>query len=147
LNNGLLSRSLEGVAEEDVWKRPAGASNPIGWIAGHVIESRAALLGALAMPFDTGWGAKFARGAMVDAAAGYPTRAELDAAWHGTHSAMRDAFATLTEAKLLEPWTGSPKPGVKNVSDLIAFFAFHESYHVGQLAYVRKLLGYPALAG
>jgi hypothetical protein len=38
-------------------------------------------------------------------------------------------------------------PGTKTVADEIAFFGLHDSYHVGQLAYVRKGLGYPGLAG
>ena len=33
------------------------------------------------------------------------------------------------------------------VADELAFFSLHDSYHVGQLAYVRKGLGYPGLAG
>lgn len=38
-------------------------------------------------------------------------------------------------------------PGTNTVADELAFFALHESYHVGQLAYVRKGLGYPGMAG
>jgi uncharacterized damage-inducible protein DinB len=38
-------------------------------------------------------------------------------------------------------------PGTKTVADELAFFAFHDSYHVGQLSYIRKSLGYPGLAG
>ena len=38
-------------------------------------------------------------------------------------------------------------PGTKTMADELAFFALHESYHVGQLAFVRKGLGYPGLAG
>jgi hypothetical protein len=29
----------------------------------------------------------------------------------------------------------------------VAFLAFHEAYHMGQLGYVRKWLGHSALAG
>jgi hypothetical protein len=28
---------------------------------------------------------------------------------------------------------------------MAAFFAYHEAYHIGQMAYVRKWLGYPGL--
>ena len=39
----------------------------------------------------------------------------------------------------------NPKPTTqkKTVADELAFFTLHEAYHVGQLSYVRKGLGYP----
>ena len=33
--------------------------------------------------------------------------------------------------------------GAKTVADQLAFFALHDTYHVGQMAYVRKALGCP----
>jgi uncharacterized damage-inducible protein DinB len=33
------------------------------------------------------------------------------------------------------------------MADQLGFFALHDTYHVGQLAYIRKALGYPALVG
>jgi hypothetical protein len=38
-------------------------------------------------------------------------------------------------------------PGAKTVADQLAFFALHDTYHVGQTAYVRKPLGSPAIVG
>jgi len=38
-------------------------------------------------------------------------------------------------------------PGLKTLADELAFFALHDSYHVGQLGYIRKGLGYPGLTG
>ncbi len=38
-------------------------------------------------------------------------------------------------------------PGTKTVADELGFFALHESYHVRQLGYIRRGLGYPGLAG
>ena len=66
LNNGLIARSLEGLADDEVWRQPAGGGNPIGWIAGHVTEARASLLGALGAPYETGWGKRFARGSGLE---------------------------------------------------------------------------------
>ena len=147
LNNGLITRSLEGLADDEVWRQPAGGGNPIGWIAGHVTEARASLLGALGAPYEIGWGKRFARGSGLDDASAYPPRAAVEAAWNATHSRMREAFAALTAERLAEAWQGTPRPGVKTLADLLAFYAFHESYHVGQIGYVRKLLGHSAIAG
>jgi uncharacterized damage-inducible protein DinB len=45
-----------------------------------------------------------------------------------------------------QPATG-PVPLIKTVADLATFLVAHESYHVGQLAYIRKALGLPGLVG
>jgi len=36
---------------------------------------------------------------------------------------------------------------VHTVADQIAFLTMHDTYHVGQLAYVRKALGLPGVVG
>ena len=59
---------------------------------------------------------------------------------------LRGALAAITESELIRP-ASLPIPGIKTLMDELAFFALHESYHVGQLAYIRKSLGYPGLAG
>jgi hypothetical protein len=147
LNNGLVTRSLDGLPDEHVWRQPDGGGNPIGWILGHATASRATLLGRLGHPFDLAWAARFSRGSGLEPEAAYPARAAIEAAWNETHGRLRDAFAALTEARLGEPPQGPPLPGVKSLADQVAFYAFHESYHVGQIAYVRKLLGHSAVAG
>ena len=37
--------------------------------------------------------------------------------------------------------------GAKTLADLLAFFAFHEAYHLGQVGFIRKQLGHSSLAG
>jgi uncharacterized damage-inducible protein DinB len=56
-------------------------------------------------------------------------------------------LAAMTEQELARPAAGPQLPGAKTLADQIAFFAFHESYHAGQLGYLRKALGHSAVAG
>ena len=60
---------------------------------------------------------------------------------------MRDGFAGLTEEFLAAAPTGRALPGVTDNASMIAFSAFHESYHVGQMGYLRKMLGHSGVAG
>ena len=60
---------------------------------------------------------------------------------------MREAFAKLNEEFLSATPTGRPLPGVTDNASLIAFSAFHESYHIGQMGYLRKMLGHTGVAG
>jgi uncharacterized damage-inducible protein DinB len=147
LNNGLITRSLDGLSDEDVWRQPTGAGNPIAWLLGHLTETRAHLLTELGARFDPGWDGVFARGSVLRERVDYPTREAIEMAWKATHSPMRDCFASIDQERL----AGSPSrhafPGVKTLADEIAGFAFHESYHVGQIGYIRRQLGHSGIAG
>jgi uncharacterized damage-inducible protein DinB len=59
---------------------------------------------------------------------------------------MGDAFAALTDERLAAT---SPVSfaGAQTLAELLAFFAFHEAYHLGQVGYIRKQLGHSSLAG
>jgi uncharacterized damage-inducible protein DinB len=147
LNNGLVTRSLAGLSDDELWWRPSEGGNPMAWILGHITEVRSGLLASLGRPLETGWGRKFPRGASVGRPADYPGREAVEAVWQATHGLMRDAFSGLTDARLAEPHQGPPLPGVTTLAGAIAFYAFHETYHVGQLGYLRKQMGHSPVAG
>src|SRR3954453_19609536 len=147
LNNALVARSLDGMSDEDLWRQLTGSGNPIAWLLGHLTETRAGLLGEMGAPIDYGWSRTFQRGSAFQDRAGYPTGAAIETAWKATHSGMRDAFENVTGAQLPAPVTRRPVPGVEKLEDLIAFCGFHESYHVGQIGFIRKQLGHSSIAG
>ena len=147
LNNGLIRRSLDGLSDEDVWRQPSGSGNPIGWLLGHLTETRGHLLAELGASFDPGWGGLFGRGSMLRPLADYPSRATIEVAWQATQGRMRDAFATLDAERLAGPPSRHAFPGVTTLADEIAGFAFHETYHVGQIGFIRKQLGHSSIAG
>ena len=70
----------------------------------------------------------------------------MDDTWRGTSARMREAFSRLTPERLAQPPTKQGLPGVTDLTSLISFYAFHESYHVGQLGYARRLLGQAGIA-
>jgi uncharacterized damage-inducible protein DinB len=147
LNNGVVSRTLDGLSDDEVWQSPPGGGNPIGWILGHVAEYRVGLLGLLGCPLHTEWSARlFGRGSVRGDRRAYPSRAAIESTWNATHRAMRDAFAAVTSEQLSAPAT-IELPGVRTLAEQIAFGAFHESYHVGQMGYVRRQLGHTAVVG
>jgi len=147
LNAGLIKSSLDGLADSDLWLRPTPRNNPMLWVFGHIVATRAKLLGALGDPLDTGWGDLFNRGATLKDAAAYPARQEIERVHRDVSERLKTAFAAFTDADLERAAPPLGLPGVKTVADQLAFFAFHESYHVGQLAYIRKSLGQSGVAG
>ncbi len=104
------------------------------------------VLGFLGDPVDTGWGKLFDRGAGLVDATQYPTRDQIEGVMRDVSPRLNAKLTSLTDEVLTRPAT-MQVPGTKTVADELAFFAFHDSYHIGQLSYIRKSLGYPGLAG
>jgi uncharacterized damage-inducible protein DinB len=148
LNNGVVHTALEGLPDDDFWRRPEGGGNPIGWMLGHVTGSRYTLLNRLGDPAKTEWGNIFARGMPLSEVQHYPSRERLQMAWKDTHGRMREAFASVSPDTLAEKLGRRIGPlDDPTVGETITFLAFHEAYHAGQMGYLRRLLGHAGVAG
>jgi hypothetical protein len=53
----------------------------------------------------------------------------------------------LTEEELAKPASFPVLTGDKTKRGAIVFLNYHETYHIGQMAYLRKWLGYSQLVG
>ena len=147
VNDGLAARSFESVTDEELWRRPTDKSNPMLWIFGHMVNTRAQMLKMFGESFDTGWGDVFDRGAVLHDAARYPTRETVQNVARDVNSRLYAKLSAFTDGELASPATRSFTPAVKTVTDQIAFLVMHDTYHVGQLAYVRKAIGRTGIAG
>jgi DinB superfamily len=145
-NDDFLFRALDGLTPPQLWQRPTERNNPMAWVAGHLVQSRATVLRLLGDPVDTGWGSLFDRGATIGETSQYPPRDEIERVMREVTPRLHAKLASLDDASLARP-ASFGLPFAKTLSDELAFFALHESYTVGQLSYIRKALGYPGLAG
>jgi uncharacterized protein YndB with AHSA1/START domain/uncharacterized damage-inducible protein DinB len=146
-NDSLADRTFLGVPPDDLWKRPTPQTNGMLWIFGHMAVVRARLLAALGDEFDPGLGDLFGRGAMPQDASAYPSREKINEAAREVSRRLFVKLATLTDADLSKAARGPRPHFVQTVGEQIAFIALHDSYHVGQLAYVRKALGLSGVVG
>ena len=145
-NDDLALRALEDLSQEELWRAPTNQNNAMLWIAGHVVQTRAVVLAQLGEPIDTGWGDLFERGASVNDARQYPERDEIERVMRAVASRLQARLTSLEDDYLAGPQT-MDLPNATTMVDQLAFFALHDSYHVGQMAYIRKSLGYPGIAG
>jgi uncharacterized damage-inducible protein DinB len=145
-NEYFVPQALEGLTQEELWRAPTSHNNCMLWVAGHVVQTRATVVQLLGEHYETGWGNLFDRGTKVGDAKLYPSGAEVARIMREVSSQLRSALSNLKDQRLSGP-ASLPIPGVKTFGDELAFFALHDSYHVGQLAYIRRSLGYPGLAG
>ena len=134
-NEPFVYRALSGLNEDELRRAPSDRNNNLLWVAGHIVQTRAMVLGFLG---DRGAG-------LVDATQ-YPTRDQIEDVMRDVSPRLNAKLTSLTDEVLTRPAT-MQVPGTKTVADELAFFALHDSYHIGQLSYIRKSLGYPGLAG
>ena len=146
LNDNFVPRALHGLTQEELCRAPTDRNNSMLWVAGHVVQRRATVIQMLGDGLETGWGNPFDRGATVGDAHRYPSGAEVERVMREASPRLSAVLSALSNEQLARP-ASLPIPGIKTLADELAFFALHDSYHVGQVAYIRKGLGYPGLAG
>ena len=146
LNEKLLDRLMAGLDEADWRRRPAPEGNPAIWILGHVATYRRAVIRRLGDTLaEAPWEALFRRGTHPDAeGAGYPSAADLRQDLGRTGDTLRRLAAALAPDAAAAVWDWPMKGFTAEQS--VCFFHAHESYHLGQLGYVRRLLGKPGIA-
>ena len=142
----LILQALDGLTQEELWHPLTPSNNPLIWVAGHIVQTRATVLQMLGEEAETGWGQLFDRGAKLGNRKDYPSGLEVERVMREVSPRLHAALTSAQEEQLSRP-ASLPIPGIKTLMDELAFYALHDAYHVGQLAYVRKGLGYPGLAG
>jgi uncharacterized damage-inducible protein DinB len=142
-NEFFYSKSFEGISDADLLRRVAECANPLIWVAGHMADTRFVVLKALGEAAVSPWGDLFGRGSCVGDE--YPSIAEILSTMSSVSERMNAALVAVDEERLWGQPSGIGLPNTKTLMDELSFLAWHESYHLGQLAYIRKALGYSRL--
>jgi hypothetical protein len=133
MNHSLLTKNLEGVTEALALARP-GEGNPIAWSLGHIVYWRQAVLGMLGgTPLWQEGDAEGFKGTTRD------LPATIDRDWAALLDAYQKSHARLIEA--LEHDPARATAAWKDASQLQC----HETYHIGQIALARRVVGLPGV--
>ncbi len=138
-------RALEGLDREALLTRPSPRSNPAMWVAGHLVQSRARLINILGGSRQLPWPELFRTGSTIVDANAYPDAAAIAAMWKELTAELMQRLEALGPDALAAnapPRIASPDGSLRGA---VALLAFHEGYHVGQLGFIRKLLGHSSL--
>jgi hypothetical protein len=141
ITTNLFIKAMSGIDKDEAMRRPGELSNPLLWLAGHVIHFRTRLLSLIGVPRDFPWGSRFDTGSKVGKAETYPDPEELVAMWEQLSELLVERLGTLTEADLAAPPAARVPTTDATLRGAIGYFSLHEAYHVGQMGYVRKWLG------
>lgn len=147
LNTRLLPYTLKGVSDEDVICRPDNKGNSMHFIAGHMLESRNILMQMMGLPVETKWGKLFTLGAKIVEQSKYPAISEIKDEWEKVSAKLLQALEEISEEKLTEKAPFEFPIDDETILGGIIFLAYHDSYHMGQLGYLRPYFGYSQIAG
>lgn len=149
LNTRLFLNCLDEVSDEAARWRPGESSNSLVYVALHLHDARHYLARFLGVTEPDPFAAITSTAEGIQDIDIYPSLAEMRTAWMEISLALEQRFVGLTAATLDQPTPDdAPEFPVNDDSVLgaIAFLLQHESYHIGQLAFLRKLAGLSAMS-
>jgi len=145
-NGRLLLAETQGFTPSDWAWRPDAGGNPAHWLLGHVAHYRRVIRRKLGASLaEAAWEPRYARGSSAsDALTGAPGELLDDFMASGT--AIERAIEDAGPEALARPFGSRVPDGAETLSGGVSFLYFHETYHLGQLGYLRRLLGKPGIA-
>lgn len=136
----LFQRATSELQPEQWFEAPDGV-NPMIWLAGHLTLARHTLLQTCGVDVERPWEEIFGRYSKILPPDGYPPASEVLEKWNGVTQRIGERLAGLKTEELQVQLPSELPLKDKSRLSLITFLAYHEGYHVGQMATIRKWLG------
>lgn len=142
-NSTLLTNSFAKVTEVDSLKRPNKRTNSMIFIALHVLDARCFILTQIGLKTKNPFGKYVDWAKTIDEIITYPKLKKVLSEWKRIDRILVEELNGINSRKLNSDQQFE-FPGGKKIINMLAFLAEHEAYHVGQISFIRKYLGYPA---
>jgi uncharacterized damage-inducible protein DinB len=145
LNTDLLLNTLDGLGNDDGQARLPGGGNSLAFLAAHLTDTRHFLAERIGHPVANPVAPYLAGARTIDDITEWPSLAELRDAWCAVSAHLHSTLARMSAADLAQanfdrfPLADGTRLG------MIAFLVQHDSYHVGQMAFLRRQLGKSAM--
>ena len=146
-NMYLVEKALEGLSDDEFSTRPSDNNNSLQFILGHLIGSRAQLLSFGNKKFEREYFAYIGRGVETPSSEQLPNLQGMVADWQAVSKEMFEMLAQMTDEQLSAKYDGNLPFEDNSVLGAIAFLGFHETYHTGQMSYIRRFLGHSQVVG
>ena len=147
ISAALVEKNLAGFSDADARQTPGGDSNSILWLVGHLANTRCRLLEMLGVDRAPRWPQFFSRGANPADRGQHPPLDEVAGEWRSVSAELTRRLEEIGDAELSAKCPRDFPIADKTMRGAITFLSYHEGYHVGQIAYLRKLLGKGQLVG
>jgi len=146
LNTRLLLNCLDGLTDETARERHGEGVNSAAFIAAHVTDSRFFILRTLGGSLENPLSPFLDKAKTIDDITEWPSLDVVRAAWTAVSTAI-EGIIDAASAEELETAVDARFPGVERTRlGALTFLVQHDSYHLGQLALLRKPAGLPAMS-
>jgi uncharacterized damage-inducible protein DinB len=146
LNTDLLLNCLDGYTDPEAQRRLEAGGNSVTFLAGHLTDTRHFLVARLGHPLPNPLARYLADVRSIDEIRELPSLEEIRSAWLAVSAHLHAVLADLTPSELAEPNVHRFPLEDSTRLGMIAFLAQHDSYHLGQIAFIRRQLGKPPMS-
>ncbi|HKE01569.1 MAG TPA: DinB family protein [Planctomycetota bacterium] len=142
-NERFLAMLTKDLDETDWTARPPAGGNSAAWIVGHLAHFRRVTLRGLGADVPQApWEPRVAMGSKPREAEPIAPPAELMRDFAESGAKLEARLLAMTPEDAATPTPPLPD-GSKTRAALATFYHFHETYHLGQLGYLRRTRGRP----
>ena len=139
MNSRLFMNALEGVTDEQAKHRISDHNNPFIWLATHTVWARFNTCGMLGKPATKNpYEGMFENFKPYDSSVSYPTLEEIKTEWNNATQLLNEALSSVSEEHLAADCPLKSPIGDFTFGGTVAFLTQHESYDIGQLAFLKK---------
>jgi len=147
MHTQMFNNVLAGIQEEDAKQRINGRTNHIIWMAGNTVNCRYWLAGVLGIDEKDPNEDLFADAKALNESYAYPSLESLKEEWHKISPVVFEKINSITDEELVKPYDFGMNVSFieEHILNMIAMCVDREEYLLGQLALMRKALGYEAM--
>lgn len=145
LNGRLLLNCLDGVSDDQATARVIAGVNSMAFIVAHMVDARHALLKLLGGSLENPFQSLLGNARSIEDVPAMPPLPTLAAAWQAVDDALGTRLNDIDPPSLDAPASQRYPGGDGSVLGALAFLVQHDSYHLGQLALLRRAHALPAM--
>ncbi|WP_072922427.1 DinB family protein [Chryseobacterium sp. OV279] len=139
LNDRLFINALENITNEQAKERLSEHNNPVNWLANHILWGRYEMLDLLGKAREKNpYKELFENFKPYDEDTVLNQIEYIKEEWSKVALLISDALETVTEERLAEEAKSVTPIGIPTIFGSLSFFVWHESYHLGQVALLKK---------
>jgi uncharacterized damage-inducible protein DinB len=146
LNTDLLLNCMPDISDTEARQCLAGGGNSIAFLAAHLTDTRHFLVMRLGSPLANPIARYLEDARSIADIREWPTLDEIRKTWLAVSSHLQNVLEGLTAEQLCEPNVHRFPLGDTTRLGMIVFLAQHDSYHLGQIAFLRRQLGKTAMS-
>jgi uncharacterized damage-inducible protein DinB len=146
LNADLLLNSLDGLAVDQATAPVVAGGNTIAFLVAHLVDSRHFIARLLGAAIENPVAQALTGAKSLAEVRDLPPLPALRGAWVEVSRHLDQVLATIDRTRLDGPCEQRFPGGDGTLEGALAFLVQHDSYHLGQIAMLRRQHGLPAMS-